>query len=180
MVIGDGVNNIPVALTQTDMGVSVGSGTDVVISAADVIMSNPTNVHKSIESIFWVSESMFRRIARNFAWPFMYNLSAIILAGSTKRCNKGLPQWKHLLGICVFLGADLRELPGAERFFFGGGRLDVDAMWEYSQTQICHLEVQGVRGSAARDTQLSLRWYQQRWNIWQRTWRWRKLWRRSK
>ena len=125
MVIGDGVNDIPVALTQTDMGVSVGSGTDVVISAADVIMSNPTNVHKSIESIFWVSESTFRRIARNFAWPFMYNLSAIILASSTKRCNKGLPQWKHLLGICVFLGADLRELPGAEHFFFflGGGEV---------------------------------------------------------
>lgn len=80
MFIGDGTNDI-VALTQADTGVSVSSGTDVAISAADVIMLNPANIHQSVETIFKVSESSFRRIAWNFAWSFLYNLFAILLAG---------------------------------------------------------------------------------------------------
>ena len=80
MFIGDGTNDI-VALTQADTGVSVSSGTDVAINAADVIMLNPTNIHKSVETIFRVSESSFRRIVLNFTWSFVYNLLAILLAG---------------------------------------------------------------------------------------------------
>ena len=79
MFIGDGTNDI-VALTQADTGVSVGSGTDVAISAADIIMLSPTNIHKSVETIFSVSERSFRRIMYNFAWSFVYNLFAILLA----------------------------------------------------------------------------------------------------
>ena len=79
MFVGDGTNDI-VALTQADTGVSVSSGTDVAISAADVIMLNPTNIHKSVETIFRVSESTFRRIVWNFAWSFAYNLFAFLLA----------------------------------------------------------------------------------------------------
>ena len=80
MFIGDGTNDI-VALTQADTGVSISSGSDVAISAADVIMLNPTNIHKSVETIFRVSESSFRRIVWNFTWSFVYNLFAILLAG---------------------------------------------------------------------------------------------------
>jgi len=79
MFVGDGTNDI-VALTQADTGVSVSSGTDVAISAADVIMLNPTNIHKSVETIFRVSENAFRRIVWNFAWSFVYNLFAVLLA----------------------------------------------------------------------------------------------------
>lgn len=79
MFIGDGTNDI-VALTQADTGVSVSSGTDVAISAADVIMLNPTDIHKSVEAIFRISESTFRRIVWNFGWSFVYNLLAILLA----------------------------------------------------------------------------------------------------
>jgi len=79
MFIGDGTNDI-IALTQADTGVSVGSGTDVAISAADVIMVSPTNIHKSVETIFTVSERSFRRIMCNFAWSFVYNVFAILLA----------------------------------------------------------------------------------------------------
>jgi len=79
MFIGDGTNDI-VALTQADTGVSVSSGTDVAITAADVIMLSPTNIHKSVETIFSVSERSFRRIVWNFAWSFVYNLFAVLLA----------------------------------------------------------------------------------------------------
>ena len=80
MFVGDGTND-SVALTQADTGVSVSSGTDVAISAADVIMLNPADIHKSVETIFRVSENSFRRIVWNFAWSFVYNLFAILLAG---------------------------------------------------------------------------------------------------
>ena len=79
MFIGDGTNDT-VALTQADTGVSISTGTDVAISAADVLMLNPKNIHKSVETIFKVSESAFRRIVWNFTWSFLYNLSAISLA----------------------------------------------------------------------------------------------------
>jgi P-type E1-E2 ATPase len=80
MFIGDGTNDI-VALTQADTGVSFSSGTDVAISAADVIMLNQTNIHKSVETIFRISESSFRRVVWCFMWSFVYNLFAISLAG---------------------------------------------------------------------------------------------------
>ena len=79
MFIGDGTNDI-VALTQADTGVSVSSGTDVAISAADVIVLNPADIHKSVETIFKVSESAFRRFVWNFTWSFVYNLFAITLS----------------------------------------------------------------------------------------------------
>lgn len=79
MFIGDGTND-SVALTQADTGVSISSGTDVAISAADVIMLNSTNILKSVETIFRVSESAFRRIIWNFTWSFLYNSFAISLA----------------------------------------------------------------------------------------------------
>ena len=79
MFIGDGTNDI-VALTQADTGVSVSSGTDVAISAADVILLNPTNIHTSVETIFRISENTFRRIVWSFMWSFVYNSFAILLA----------------------------------------------------------------------------------------------------
>ena len=95
MFIGDGTNDI-VALTQADTGVSVSTGTDVAMSAADVIMLNPTNIHKSVETIFRVSESAFRRIMWNFTWSFLYNLSAILLASGALRKFTLQPQYAGL------------------------------------------------------------------------------------
>ena len=73
MFIGDGTNDI-IALAQADTGVPVSSGTDVAISAADVIiLADPANIQKSVEAIFKISENSFRRIAWNSMWSFVYN-----------------------------------------------------------------------------------------------------------
>ena len=52
------------------------------ISAADMIPLNPTNIHKSVETIFKVkvSESSFKGIMWSFMWSFVYNLFAILLS----------------------------------------------------------------------------------------------------
>ena len=73
MFIGDRTNDI-IALAQADTGVSVNSGTDVAISAADVIiLADPANIQKSVEAIFKISENSFRRIAWNSMWSFVYD-----------------------------------------------------------------------------------------------------------
>lgn len=74
MFIGDRTNDI-VALAQADTGVSVSSGMDVAIGAVDVIMlADPANIHKNIDTIFKISENSFRRIAwNNSMWSFVYN-----------------------------------------------------------------------------------------------------------
>ena len=73
MFIGDRTNDIT-TLAQADTGVSVSSGTDVAISAADVIiLADPANIQKSVEAIFKISENSFRRIAWNSMWSFVYD-----------------------------------------------------------------------------------------------------------
>ena len=45
-----------------------------------MILLNPANIHKSVETIFKVSESSFRRIMWSFMWSLVYNLFAILLS----------------------------------------------------------------------------------------------------
>jgi cation transport ATPase len=79
MFVGDGTND-SLALVQADVGVSLNSGTDVAISAADVVLISPTPLKEGIETVFRVSQQAHRRIMFNFYWPFFYNLFAITLA----------------------------------------------------------------------------------------------------
>ncbi|KAL2107214.1 hypothetical protein VUR80DRAFT_5544 [Thermomyces stellatus] len=77
MFVGDGTNDA-VALAQATIGVHINEGTDVAQSAADVVLMRPSL--SGVLGIVRVSGKCIHRIAFNFAWSFVYNLFAVLLA----------------------------------------------------------------------------------------------------